>query len=106
MNPTARRKLGKSALAVTQLGFGTAPLGGFRARIPETEAVATITAAHDAGLRFFDTSPYYGYGRAELRLGSALQDMPRDDLVVSSKIAAGCRLCGQGWIRQACARAG
>ena len=86
MKPTVRRKLGKSALTVTQLGFGTAPLGGFRARLPEAEAVATIAAAHDAGLRFFDTSPYYGYGRAELRLGGALRDMPRDDLVVSSKI--------------------
>ena len=86
MNPIARRKLGTSALTVTQLGFGTAPLGGFRARIPEPEAVATIIAAYDAGLRFFDTSPYYGYGRAELRLGSALRDLPRDDLVISTKI--------------------
>ena len=86
MDPLARRKLGKSALSVTQFGFGTAPLGGFRARIPEPEAVATITAAYDAGLRFFDTSPYYGYGRAELRLGAALRDQPRDDLVISTKI--------------------
>lgn len=86
MEPTDRRKLGKSALTVTQFGFGTAPLGGFRATIPESEAHATIAAAYDAGLRFFDTSPYYGYGRSELRLGAVLRDMPRDDLVVSTKI--------------------
>ena len=86
MDPTARRRLGKSALTVTQLGFGTAPLGGARVRVPEPEAVATIAHAYDAGLRFFDTSPFYGYGRAELRLGAALRDRPREDVVVSTKI--------------------
>ena len=86
MEPTDRRKLGKSALTVTQFGFGTAPLGGFRAPIPERTALDTITSAYDAGLRFFDTSPYYGYGRSELRLGAALRDLPRDDIVVSTKI--------------------
>jgi D-threo-aldose 1-dehydrogenase len=86
MEPTNRRRLGKSALTVTQFGFGTAPLGGFRAAIPERVAQDTIAAAHDAGLRFFDTSPYYGYGRSELRLGAVLRDRPRGDLVVSTKI--------------------
>jgi D-threo-aldose 1-dehydrogenase len=86
MDPIARRPLGKSSLSVTSFGFGTAPLGGFRARIPEAEAVATISTAYDAGVRFFDTSPYYGYGRSELRLGAALRDMPRADLVISTKI--------------------
>ena len=85
-DPTARRPLGRTALKVTQFGFGTAPLAGFRTTIPERDAVETVEAAYDAGVRLFDSSPYYGYGRAELRMGAALRDRPRDDLVVSTKI--------------------
>lgn len=85
-DPTARRRLGRTSLTVSQFGFGTAPLAGFRTTIPEQDAVATIDAAYRAGVRLFDSSPYYGYGRAELRLGAALRDRPRDDLVVSTKI--------------------
>lgn len=85
-DPTTRRRLGRNPLTVSQFGFGTAPLAGFRTTIPEADAVATIDAAHAAGIRLFDTSPYYGYGRAEMRLGSALRDRPRGDLVVSTKI--------------------
>ena len=86
MNPTAQRKLGRTDLAVTQFGFGTAPFSGFRDTIPEDAALATIQAAWDGGVRMFDTSPYYGYGRAELRLGSVLRDKPRDEFVLSTKI--------------------
>ena len=85
-DPTARRRLGRTALSVTQFGFGTAPLAGFRTTIPERDAVETVEAAYDSGVRLFDSSPYYGYGRAELRMGAALRDRPRDDLVVSTKI--------------------
>lgn len=85
-DPIARRRLGRTALNVTQFGFGTAPLAGFRTTIPELDAISTVDAAWRAGVRLFDTSPYYGYGRAELRMGAALRDRPRDDLVVSTKI--------------------
>ena len=84
--PTARRRLGRTALQVTQFGFGTAPLAGFRTTIPELDAIATVDAAYQAGVRLFDSSPYYGYGRAEMRLGAAIRDRPRDELVVSTKI--------------------
>ena len=86
MDPIARRRLGKSGLTVTQVGFGAAPLGGARVRVPEIEAIQTIMAAYNAGLRFFDSSPFYGSGRSELRMGAALRDCPREDLVISTKI--------------------
>jgi D-threo-aldose 1-dehydrogenase len=86
MDPTSLRPLGRSGLKVTQFGFGTAPLGGFRDVVPEADAIATIAAAYDGGVRRFDSSPYYGYGRAELRLGAALRDRPRADFVLSTKI--------------------
>jgi D-threo-aldose 1-dehydrogenase len=86
MDPTAKRRLGQTALEVTALGFGGAPIGGFRATIPEAEAQSLLDAAWDGGVRFFDTSPFYGYGRSELRMGHALRQRPRDAYVLSTKI--------------------
>jgi D-threo-aldose 1-dehydrogenase len=80
------RRLGGTALEVTALGFGAAPIGGFRAMIPEAEAQALLEAAWDGGVRFFDTSPFYGYGRSELRVGHALRQRPREAFVLSTKI--------------------
>jgi len=85
-DPVARRRLGRTALQVTQFGFGTAPLAGFRTTIPEREAIGVVDTAYQAGVRLFDSSPYYGYGRAEMRMGAALRDRPRDEMVVSTKI--------------------
>jgi D-threo-aldose 1-dehydrogenase len=86
MDPTARRRLGQTALEVTALGFGAAPIGGFRATMPDRDAIAVVDAAWDAGVRLFDTSPFYGYGRSELRVGAALRDRPREAFVLSTKI--------------------
>ncbi|MBL8571833.1 MAG: aldo/keto reductase [Phreatobacter sp.] len=86
MDPTTRRRIGRTKLEVTAFGFGAAPIGGFRATIPEDQASATVWAAHKAGTNFYDTSPFYGYGRSELRLGSVLRQLPRDSFVLSTKI--------------------
>lgn len=69
-----------------QLGFGTAPLGNMFRAIPEAEAQATVHAAWDAGVRYFDTAPFYGSGLSEIRLGEALKQYKRDDYVLSSKV--------------------
>ena len=68
------------------LGFGTAPLGNMFRAIPEDEALATVHAAWDAGVRYFDTAPFYGSGLSEIRLGTALAQYKRDDYVLSSKV--------------------
>jgi len=86
MSELPRRRVGKTKLEVTTLGLGGAPMGGFRATIPEAEAVALTDAGYEAGIRYFDTSPYYGYGRSELRMGAALREKPRDSFVLSTKI--------------------
>ncbi|MDG2517977.1 aldo/keto reductase [Lysobacter soli] len=69
-----------------KLGFGTAPLGNMFRDIPEEEARATVEAAWADGIRYFDTAPFYGAGLAEIRLGDALGDRPREEYVVSSKV--------------------
>ncbi|MBB1155434.1 aldo/keto reductase [Amycolatopsis dendrobii] len=55
-----------------RLGIGTAPLGGLFEEVSEEEAAATVHAAADAGITYFDTAPRYGHGQAEERLGRLL----------------------------------
>ncbi len=86
MTALKRRKVGKTKLEVTEIGLGGAPMGGFRATISDAEAVQLTNDGYDAGIRYFDTSPFYGYGRSELRMGAALREKPRDSYVLSTKI--------------------
>ena len=82
--PSAR--VGRSGLWVSRLGLGTGPLTGTNGSIPESQSVATIRAALDAGVTLIDTAPLYGAGRSEQRLGIALQGVPRDSYVLSTKV--------------------
>ena len=86
MNPTETRQLGKTGVRLTQLGFGTAPLGELFVRVDEPTAAATLGAAWDAGIRYFDTAPYYGRGLSEIRVGRFLDAKPRSDFVLSTKV--------------------
>ncbi|MFI0228061.1 aldo/keto reductase [Streptomyces sp. NPDC017086] len=69
-----------------RLGFGTAPLGNMFRAIPEEDALATVEAAWDQGVRYYDTAPFYGAGLAEERLGKVLSAKPRHSYVLSSKV--------------------
>ena len=69
-----------------KLGFGTAPLGNMFRDIPEREAQATVEAAWNDGIRYFDNAPFYGAGLAEIRMGEALARRPRDEYVISTKV--------------------
>jgi D-threo-aldose 1-dehydrogenase len=86
MDPTATRTIGQTGVAVTQLGFGGASIGELNAVLDERDAVDAVRAAWDAGIRYFDTAPWYGRGLSELRTGSGLRGQPRDAYVLSSKI--------------------
>ncbi len=76
----------KGALHFSELGFGTAPIGGLYRPVGADEAQATLTAAWDAGVRYYDTAPLYGLGQSETRLNRLLQGKPRADYIVSSKV--------------------
>src|ERR1700720_2135394 len=86
MAPLARRRLGPTQVEVTQLGFGGAGLGDLFEVIPEAQAVATLQAAWDAGIRYYDTAPWYGLTQSEHRFGRALYRQPRRDFVLSTKV--------------------
>jgi D-threo-aldose 1-dehydrogenase len=86
MEVSAKRVLGKSGVEVTIMGFGGAPLGNMYQAFSDRQARATVEACYDAGIRYFDTAPYYGFGLSEHRLGEALRDKERAELVLSTKV--------------------
>ena len=86
MDPTATRPLGRTGVALTQLGFGGAPLGELFTRVSEADAEATLAAAWAAGIRYYDTAPWYGRGLSEHRTGRFLYRQKRSDYILSTKV--------------------
>ena len=81
---TVRRALGRTNVAVSSLGLGTASIGNLYRAVDDTTAAATVRAALTAGMTYFDTAPHYGLGLAEQRLGAVLGRST--DAVVSTKV--------------------
>ncbi len=72
--------------ALTRIALGGAPLGGLFAAVSEDDAFATLDAAWNAGIRYFDTAPLYGFGLSEQRMGAFLRTKPRGEYVLSTKV--------------------
>lgn len=70
----------------TRMGLGGAPLGGSLAPTTRDAAQATMAAAWASGVRLFDTSPWYGLGLSERRMGNELHLHPADQYTLSSKV--------------------
>lgn len=91
MNPFALVDIGETGVSITQLGLGGVFVAG-REHGDGTptgdyaNAIATVERAHELGIRYFDTAPFYGRGRSEVRYGRALQAFARDSFVLSSKV--------------------
>ena len=81
-----RRRLGRTRLSLTEVGLGTAALGNLYAPIDPRVAQATVEAAWNAGMRFFDTAPFYGFGLSERRLGDVLREHLGEPFAVSTKV--------------------
>ena len=67
-------------------GLGGVAIGNEFQFATDEQAEATLAAAWDAGVRYFDVSPWYGLGLAERRFGRFLARKPRDEFVISSKV--------------------
>ncbi len=80
------RPLGSTAVRVTELGLGGAAIGNLYRAVDDDTALAAVRAAHEGGVRYFDTAPHYGLGLSERRLGQALAGLPRDEYVLSTKV--------------------
>jgi len=80
------RPVGETGIRLSRIGFGSAPIGDVRRAPSDTESRALLQAVWDAGIRYFDTAPFYGSGLAERRVGDFLRDKPHGDYVLSTKV--------------------
>ncbi len=80
------RRLGKSGLKVSEIGLGSWVT--FGSQIDERMASDLIHQAYDAGVNFLDNADVYADGQAEIVMGKAIKDLPREALVISSKVFA------------------
>jgi aryl-alcohol dehydrogenase-like predicted oxidoreductase len=82
------RRLGTTGPQVSAIGLGCMGMSGTYGPAEETESIATIGAALDAGISLLDTGDYYGMGHNELLLRQALGSRDRDTVVLSVKFGA------------------
>ena len=85
-NTLPAAQVGNTELRVTRLGMGTAVIGNLYATLSDAEAHEAVQRCYEGGVRFFDTSPLYGTGEAERRLGGALRGIPRDEVIIQTKV--------------------
>lgn len=78
------KKFGSTALTVSEIGFGTARIGGVFAQTDKDEPVRLLQQAFDEGITFFDTADMYSQGESEMLLGRAFRHN-RDKVVIASK---------------------
>ena len=79
------RTLGKTGLAVNVIGLGCWQFGGDWGEVSDADAMATLHAAADAGVTFFDTADVYGDGRSERLVGRFLAERDDPSLIVATK---------------------
>jgi D-threo-aldose 1-dehydrogenase len=78
------RALGTTGLQLTELGFGGGAIGGLYAAVGRDAAMGAMQGAWDAGMRYFDTAPFYGFGLSERRVGDFLRE--KSGYVLSTKV--------------------
>lgn len=78
------RRLGKSGIKVSEIALGSWVT--FGNQLDEKKAQDMIHAAYDQGINFFDNADMYANGKAEILMGEAIKDLPREALVISSKV--------------------
>src|SRR5687767_607443 len=83
---TERSAIRDTRIELTNLGLGCAQLGNLYRPTPDADARATVDAAWELGVRYFDTAPHYGLGLSERRVGAALAERPRDEFILSTKV--------------------
>jgi len=71
---------------ITRIGYGASALGNLSREIAEEEAQAVLDAAYAKGIRYFDTSPLYGYGLSELRVGAFARRVGAESIFISTKV--------------------
>lgn len=80
------RRIGRTKLSVTEIGIGGAAIGGLYRESRFDDAMAMLEAGWQAGARYFDTAPFYGFGLSERRIGDFLRSKRGESFVLSTKV--------------------
>src|SRR3954452_22675565 len=80
------RTLGSTGREVSEIGFGAWQIGADWGDVEEDAAMATLHAAADAGVTFFDTADVYGAGRSERLVGRLLRERDGGAITVATKM--------------------
>jgi D-threo-aldose 1-dehydrogenase len=86
VSPADTMRVGKTDLRVTRMAFGAGTIGGMYSEVPHEQALSTIRRALSLGVKFFDVAPFYGHGMSEMRLGEGLRNVPRDSIMLATKV--------------------
>lgn len=81
-----KRPLGKTGLSLPILSFGSSSLGHSFRPVQLNDALQSVQTAVDLGMNYLDTSPFYGRGISEVLLGMVLRQLPRDKIILSTKL--------------------
>lgn len=86
MKVSDRRTLRNRDVSFTLMGLGCAQMGNLYRLTSYAESLSAFDTAWEAGIRYFDTAPFYGYTRSERRLGTMVTDHQREDYLLSTKV--------------------
>ena len=81
-----KRKLGNTDIFLSTIGFGGAPIGNLFEKLDDATCHKTLARCNDSNINLYDTSPYYGNGLSEHRLGSFLKTLNSDSYYLSTKV--------------------
>ena len=81
-----KRKLGNTNIYLSAIGFGGAPIGNLFEKLDEETVNKTLQSCNDSSINLYDTSPYYGYGLSEHRLGNFLKNLDPSSYYLSTKV--------------------
>ncbi len=81
-----KRSLGKTDIKLTSIGFGGAPIGDLFEKLEESICYEVLEKSYNSKINIFDTSPLYGYGLSEHRLGNFLKNLDEDSYFLSTKV--------------------
>lgn len=84
--PIPQHRVGPTQVSTSKVGFGCASIGNLFEAISDAQAEAVLSHAYAYGIRYFDTAPHYGRGRAEARLGQFLRNKTYSDVTLSTKV--------------------
>ena len=81
-----KRNLGKTDIKLTSIGFGGAPLGNLFEELNETDCFDIVKSCFENNINLYDTSPLYGYGLSEHRIGNFIKTIDPKSYYLSTKV--------------------